>query len=81
MRREYAIVNRHIEKSRFSDSLMSSSYYNILAKPIDAFFFVLSKESSKIDVIDVQSSIEMCIVIEEDDCFIVSPLSVYHEHD
>lgn len=79
--KEYAVINRHMLKSRFSDHFISSYYYNILSKPIDSFFFVLDKVSNRFDVIDLQNSMEMCIVIEEDDCFIVSPLSVYHEHD
>ena len=79
--KEYAIVNRHMVKSCFSDHFISSYYYHILSKPIDSFFFVLNKVSSRFDVVDINISMEMCIIIEEDDCFVVSPLSVYHEHD
>jgi hypothetical protein len=79
--KEYAIINRHMVKSRFSDHFISSYYYSILSKPIDSFFFVLNKVSTQFDVIDINTSMEMCIIFEEDDCLVVSPLSVYHEHD
>jgi hypothetical protein len=68
-------------KNRFSDNFISSSYYGILSKSIDSFFFVVDKISLQVDVFEIHNSMEMCIVIEEEDCFIVSPLSVYHEHD
>ncbi|CAF2855212.1 unnamed protein product [Rotaria sp. Silwood2] len=79
--KQYAIIKRHAVKKKFSDYFVSSPYHSLLSKPIDTFFFVLEKQSLQFDVVDVYSSLDMCIVIEEDDCFIVSPLSIYHEHD
>jgi hypothetical protein len=79
--KQYAIIKRYSTKKRFSDYFSSSVYYKLLSKSIDVFFFVLEKSSFQLDVIDIHSSMQICIVIEEDDCFIVSPLLVYHEHD
>ena len=60
---------------------VSSSYYNALSKPMDSFLFILNKQSHQLDVFDAHMFMEMCIIIEEDSCLVVSPLSVYHEHD
>ena len=79
--KEYAIINRHMLKNPFSDIFISSSYYEKLSRSIDSLFFVLEKVSGQCDIFDMYHSMEMCIVIEEEECFVVSPLSVYHEHD
>ncbi|CAF1285776.1 unnamed protein product [Rotaria sordida] len=79
--KQYAIIKRYPIKKLFSDYFVSSPYYGRLMKPLDTFFFVLEKVSFQFDLVDVYSSLYMCVVIEEDDCLIVSPISVYHEHD
>jgi hypothetical protein len=79
--KQYAIIKRNPIRRRFSDFFVSSAYYSILNEPVDAFFFVLEKASFHFDVVDLESSMEMCIVVEDDDCFVVSPISVHHEHD
>lgn len=78
---EYAIINRLKEKHSFSSYFAASRYYCILNKPLDCFFYTLVKESNQIDVVKIEPSMKMCIAVEENDCFIVSPLSVHYEHD
>lgn len=79
--KQYAIVRRYSIKSKFSDYFISSTYYGILFKPIDYFFFVLEKLSYHLDIIDIDSIADMCILIEGEDFFIASPISSSHEHD
>lgn len=79
--KEYAIVNHHALMNPFSDYFISSSYHNILSKPVDSFFFIVGKMPDRFDVIDVHSFIEMCVIVEEEHHFVVSPISAYHEHD
>ena len=79
--KNYAIVKHHAVKSRFSDHFASSKYYESLQEPTDNLFYALEKCSIQIDLVSVENGIDMCIVFEDDDSEIVSPLSVYHEHD
>lgn len=79
--RQYAIVRRHSIKTKFSDYFMASNYYDILSKSIDSFFYVLENLSYYVDVIDVNSITDMCILMEDEDTYIVSPISGSHEHD
>ena len=79
--KQYAIINRYSIKKKFSDYLISSNYYNVLLKSIDSFFFVLEKQSHHVDITDIISITDMCILIEEENSFVVSPISSSHEHD
>ncbi|CAF2085091.1 unnamed protein product [Rotaria magnacalcarata] len=79
--KQYALIKRYEVKNLFSNCFVSSKYYSLLLISIDEFFFVLEKTSSQVDVVDAYSSLDICIVIEEVDSFVVSPMSAYHEHD
>jgi hypothetical protein len=78
---QYAIVKRYKNKKRFSDHFISFPYYALLAEPVDNFLCVLEKETLEYDVVNVNSSIYMCIIVEENDLLYVSSVFVYHEHD
>lgn len=79
--KKYAIIKRYPIKKLFSECFISSIYYGLLSKSVDQFFFILDKVASQFDIVDIHSSFDMCIVIEEEDCYVVSPLSSYYEHD
>ncbi|CAF1205337.1 unnamed protein product [Adineta steineri] len=77
----YAVIENHEVKTKFSQFFKSSSYYNLLAKTIDYFFFVLCTSVSSIQCVSLSSIENYCIVFENIHHFIVTPLSIDYEHD
>ncbi len=78
---EYALIEHHGIKTKFSDFFKSSSYYKLLCKSIDYFFFVLYSHTSLVHCVPISSIENYCVVFEKNHHMIVTPLSIYYEHD
>ncbi len=78
---KYALIEHHGIKTKFSNFIKSSSYYGLLCKSIDYFFFVLYSDTSTIHCIPISSIENYCVVFEKTDHIIVTPLSISYEHD
>jgi hypothetical protein len=78
---KYALIEHHGIKTKFSNFFESSSYYDLLRKSIDYFFFVLYFHVSAVHCIPISCIENYCIVFEKNHHIIVTPLSVYYEHD
>lgn len=79
--KSFALVHRYPVKQLYSEFYRTSRYFSLLKKALDSFFFVLKSESSQLDVILVEQICIHCIMIEENEYFIVTPISSYNEHD
>ncbi|CAF1278892.1 unnamed protein product [Rotaria sordida] len=77
----YAFIEHHEIKTKFSKFFKSSSYYDLLCKSIDYFFFVLHSSVSSTHCVPISSIENYCIVFENTHHIIVTPLSIDYEHD
>ncbi|CAF1319568.1 unnamed protein product [Rotaria sordida] len=78
----YAVIERFQNMQKFSSSFKSSSYFDLLKKPLDSCFSIVSKEPSDIfDVVEIGHIIKHCIVFDFEQHLIVTEVSAYHEHD
>jgi hypothetical protein len=77
----FALIENHPLQAKFSEFVSHSTYYQLLSKSIDSFYFVLSNESSSMHCVPVNCIENHCIVFERLDCILVTPLSICHEHD
>ena len=77
----FALIENHPPQAQFSEFLSNSLYCQLLSKPIDSFYFVLSNESSSTHCVPVNCIENHCIVFERPNCILVTPLSICHEHD
>ncbi|CAF1368239.1 unnamed protein product [Rotaria sordida] len=78
----YAIIERFQNMQKFSSSFRSSSYFDLLKKPLDSCFSIVSKEPSDIfDIVEIGHVIKHCIVFDFGQHLIITEVSAYHEHD
>ena len=77
----YAVIRRHHIARLYSDWFKSASYYFLVLKPLDTLYFVLEKDHRQLDLVQTNSIVNHCIVIEKSDHLFVTPFSSYHEHD
>jgi hypothetical protein len=80
-RNGYAVIRRHRAVRLYSDSFKQSSYYFLLLRPLDTLYYVLEKNSSQLDLVQIDTIVSHCIVNEKIDYIFVTPFSSYHEHD
>jgi hypothetical protein len=79
--KSFALIDRYRPKRAFSDHFKKSKYYSRLKAPLDSLFFVLENSSTSRDIIRTDFIVKHCIVFQQDDCKIVTPVSTYDEHD
>lgn len=77
----YAIIQHFPVKYSYSTLYRNSIYYNLLDEPLNHFFFVLEKNYQQVFMVSTQRIVKHCVVIEKNDCLIVTPISAYDERD
>lgn len=77
----FAVIDHHEIKKKFSNLFVSTSYYELLRKSIDSFFYVVYSESSTVHCVPITLIRNHCIIFEMSNCIIVTPISAYGEHD
>ena len=78
----YAVIHQHPIYCSFSDLLSSSIYHELLHKPINHLFFVVSKKGlPTYELVLVNRILDHCIIFDCVDYHIVTPISSYDEHD
>ena len=77
----YAAIEHHPTKCLYSDYFRRSKYYGLLKEPLDFLFFVLERKCDNTNLVHTSWIVKHCIVIEMDKSLIVTPISVYDEHD
>ena len=77
----FAVIDHYEVKNKFSEFFISTSYYELLRKSIDSFFYVLYSHTSKVYCVPMSFIKNHCIIFEMVDYVIVNPLSVYSKHD
>jgi hypothetical protein len=79
--RSYCIIEKHSNRGLFSDRFASSPYHSLLRKTLDVFFHSLSLQPSSVAIVGVTNVIDMCLVFEDNQSLIATPLSSSYEHD
>lgn len=79
--RSYAVIRCHRVKHLYSDNFKDSSYYFLLKKPLDSFYFILEKNHHQTVVVETNLIISHCVIAEKSDHLFVTTFSSYHEHD
>ena len=79
--KSFALIDRYPQKRAFSDHFKKSKYYPRLRAPLDSLFFVLENYSTSRDIVSTDSILKHCIVFQQEDCKLVTPVSTYDEHD
>ncbi|CAF2184400.1 unnamed protein product [Rotaria magnacalcarata] len=79
--KSFALIQRYPVKHLYSNYFKTSTYYNLLKKALDLFFFVLQTKPSMYDIIPVENVSKHCIAIEDKSCLVVTSISSYNEHD
>ncbi|CAF1171092.1 unnamed protein product [Rotaria sordida] len=77
----FAVIEHHEIKNKFSQFFNLTSYYDLLRKSIDSFFYVLYSKAFSLHYVPITSIRNHCIIFEMTDYIIVTPISVYGEHD
>jgi hypothetical protein len=77
----FAFIEHHSVKKQFSDFFSSASYHDLLCKSVDYFFYVLHPQFLSTQCVPITEIEKHCIIFEMEDQIIVTPLSVYNEHD
>lgn len=76
-----ALINNYAKKHLFSDVFASSSYHSFLSKYINTFFYLLEENPSSFHYVPIYQILNLCVVFENDDCIILTPVSQAYEHD
>ena len=76
----FALINYHSAKHLFSDVFRSTPYYYILSKCIYMYFYILQSKSSSFHYVPIQNILNLCIVFENYNLLIVTPISKCYEH-
>lgn len=78
----YALVRQLNNKHLFSDYFKLSKFYMELRRPLDSFYYVVTREEN-LKCILANDIIRHCIGFEKNQSkyFIVTPISSYEEHD
>jgi hypothetical protein len=78
----YALIQHFKNKQEFISLFESSSYFDLLKKPLNSCFSILYKEPTDLfDIVQVIHIIKHCIVFDFEEQLIVTEVSAYHEHD
>ena len=71
----------HLVKNAYGDYYKASKYYHLLKDPLNCLFFVLEKNPQRTDLVETDSIINHCIIVDMDDALVVTSVSNYNEHD
>ncbi|CAF4124951.1 unnamed protein product [Adineta steineri] len=82
MNTTYAVIQRFKNKQPFSSLFKSSSYFDLLEKPLDSCYNILFKNPCDIfDIVEINYIIKHCIVFDFEQELVVTEISAYNEHD
>ncbi|CAF1311019.1 unnamed protein product, partial [Rotaria sordida] len=78
----YALIQQHPVHCLFSDLLLPSLYHELLHKPVNHLFYVVSKQCLSVyEPVLVSRILDHCIIFDCIGYHIVTPVSSYDEHD
>ncbi|CAF1112548.1 unnamed protein product [Rotaria magnacalcarata] len=78
----YAMIQRYPVVGQFSDLFRSSSYYEILDRSINHFFFIISRQGVlPYETVLISRIVDHCIIFDCQNYYVATPVSSYDEHD
>ena len=77
----YAIIKHHPIKEQCSNLFKTSSYYDLVRKPIDSMYFILHKDGCRLDIIRIDDIKRHCLVVEKNEHLFITTILSYDEHD
>lgn len=77
----FALINNHLNIKPFSDIFVSSSYHPLLSECINSYFYILQANGSSFHHVPIQNILNLCIVFEDVNSIITTPVFAAYEHD
>jgi hypothetical protein len=79
--KSYGVIHDYPVKQKYSNYFKNSKYFRLLEKPLDLFFFIVENAPVRKKIVRTDLIKKHCIIFEKNDFKIVTPVSVYNEHD